>query len=163
MKKAVFLDRDGTLNNNDIHYYISRREDLRLNPGVIEALAELQSRGYLLVVITNQGGIGKGEVGLKEVEALHSHLRSMLLKQGIYLEEIYTCPHYPTTSTCLCRKPHPLLIEKAMARFDIDPAASWMIGDSRRDMEAGQAAGVRTILIEPNSDLRQVLEIMDPG
>ena len=163
MKKAVFLDRDGTLNNNDTHYYISRREDLQLNPGVIEALADLQSRGYLLIVITNQGGIGKGEVGLVEVEVLHSHLRSMLLKQGICLEEIYTCPHYPTTSTCLCRKPHPLLIEKAMARFDIDPAASWMIGDSRRDVEAGQAAGVRTILIEPNSDLRQVLEIMDLG
>jgi D-glycero-D-manno-heptose 1,7-bisphosphate phosphatase len=163
MKKAVFLDRDGTLNNNDTRYYISRREDLRLNPGVVEALAGLQSRGYLLIVITNQGGIGKGETGLKEVEELHTHLRSMLEKEGIHLEEIYTCPHYPTTSTCLCRKPRPLLIEKAMARFDIDPAASWMIGDSRRDTEAGQAAGVRTILIEPNSDLRQVLEIVDRG
>jgi D-glycero-D-manno-heptose 1,7-bisphosphate phosphatase len=100
---------------------------------------------------------------MKEVEALHTHLCSMLKDKGIHLEEIYTCPHYPTASTCLCRKPRPLLIQKAMARYDIDPAASWMIGDSRRDIEAGQAAGVRTILIEPNSDLRQVLEIVDRG
>jgi D-glycero-D-manno-heptose 1,7-bisphosphate phosphatase len=163
MKKAVFLDRDGTLNNNDTNYYISRREDLQLNPGVSEALAGLRSRGFLLIVITNQGGIGKGEVRLEEVEALHSHLRSLLEKEGVHLEEIYTCPHYPTSGACLCRKPHPLMIEKALARYDIDPSASWMIGDSERDTEAGQAAGVRTILIEPNSDLRQVLELVDRG
>jgi len=111
MKKAVFLDRDGTLNNNDTQYYISRREDLQLNPGVIEALAELQSRGYLLIVITNQGGIGKGEVSMEEVEVLHTHLLSMLKNKGIHLEEIYTCPHHqylslPQTPSPADRKGH---------------------------------------------------------
>lgn len=161
MKKAVFLDRDGTLNNNDTLYYIRRREELQLNPGVGETLAELQSRGYLLIVITNQGGIAKGEVGLEEVKALHAQLRYLLEKEGVSLDEVYTCPHYPSTGSCLCRKPRPLLIQKAMARFGIDPAASWMIGDSERDMEAGQAAGLRTIRIEPNSDLRKILELME--
>ena len=157
MKKAIFLDRDGTLNNMCDHYYIWRKEELLLNPGVGEALAELKSRGYMLIVITNQGGISKGEFGAEDVDALHDHLRFLLAKEGVSLDEIYYCPHHPMVESCLCRKPQPLMIEKALARFGIDPASSWMIGDAERDVEAGKAAGMRTILIEPNSDLREVL------
>ncbi len=94
---------------------------------------------------------------------LHVHLRSMLEKEGVYLDEIYYCPHHHLVESCLCRKPKPLMIEKALARFDIDPAASWMVGDAERDVEAGKAAGLRTILIEPNSDLRGVLEGLEKG
>lgn len=158
MKKAIFLDRDGTINNNCDHYYIWRKEELLLNPGVGEALRELQARGYMLIVITNQGGISKGEFGREDVEALHAHLRSLLEKEGVRLEEIYYCPHHPMVESCLCRKPQPLMIQKAMARFNIGPSASWMIGDAERDMEAGKAAGLRCILIEPNGDLREVLK-----
>ena len=157
MKKAIFLDRDGTINNNCDHYYIWRKEELLLNPGVSEALAELKSMGYLLIVISNQGGISKGEFSAADVDALHVHLRSMLEKQGVSLDEIYYCPHHHLVESCLCRKPQPLMIQKALARFHIDPASSWMIGDQERDVEAGKAAGLRTILIEPNSDLREVL------
>ena len=160
-KKAIFLDRDGTINNNSDHYYIWRKEDLLLNPGVGEALAELKSRGYLLIVITNQGGISKGEFSAEDVEASHAHLRSMLEQEGVSLDEIYYCPHHHMVESCLCRKPRPLMIQKAMARFNIDPTSSWMIGDAERDVEAGQAAGLRGILIEPNSDLREVLELID--
>jgi D-glycero-D-manno-heptose 1,7-bisphosphate phosphatase len=161
MKKAIFLDRDGTLNNNRDQYYIWRPEDLRLNPGVAETLSELQSRGYLLLVITNQGGVSKGEYRLEEVEALHASLCSLLEEAGVKLEEIYVCPHHPEHEKCLCRKPLPLLIQKALARFDIDPAASWMVGDSERDVEAGEAAGLRTLLVESNGDLREILKEID--
>ena len=160
MKKAIFLDRDGTINNNCDHYYIWHKEELLLNPGVIETLAELRSRGYLLIVISNQGGISKGEFSAEDVDALHMHLRFMLEQEGVSLDEIYYCPHHSMVETCLCRKPQPLMIEKALARFDIDLASSWMIGDAKRDEEAGKAAGLQTILIEPNSDLRKVLELI---
>ena len=158
MKKAIFLDRDGTINNNCDHYYIWRSEELLLNPGVIETLAELQSRGYMLIVISNQGGISKGEFSSDDVDALHLHLRSMLEKEGIILDEIYYCPHHHMVEACLCRKPQPLMILKALARFNIDPAVSWMIGDAERDIEAGKAAGLQCIRIEANSDLRSILE-----
>jgi D-glycero-D-manno-heptose 1,7-bisphosphate phosphatase len=161
MNKAIFLDRDGTINNNRDRYYIWLREDLRLNPGVIEALLELQSMGYLLIVITNQGGISKGEYSFGDVEALHEHLRSLLERSGVHLDEIYYCPHHESEEACLCRKPRPLMIEKALARFQIDPASSWMIGDAQRDVDAGKAAGLRTILVESNSDLREVLGKID--
>lgn len=160
-KKAIFLDRDGTINNNSDHYYIWRKEDLLLNPGVVETLAELKSRGYLLIVITNQGGVSRGKYRAEDVEALHVHLRTLLEQDGISLDEIYYCPHHSKVEACLCRKPQHLLIEKALARFGIDPSSSWMIGDSDRDVEAGLAAGLRTILIEPNSDLKEVLGKID--
>jgi len=161
MNSAIFLDRDGTINCNRDHYYIWRTGDLRLNPGVVETLTELKSRGYLLIVITNQGGISKGEFRLEDVEELHVELCSMLAQQGVHLDEIYYCPHHGDLEKCLCRKPLPLMIEKALARFGIDPSMSWMIGDSPRDMEAGRAAGLRTILVESNGDLRKVLEVLD--
>jgi len=158
MKKAIFLDRDGTINNNCDHYYIWQKDKLKLNPGVPEALAELQARGYLLIVISNQGGISKGEFSREAVEDLHVHLLRLLEKEGVSLDEIYYCPHHHMVESCLCRKPRPLMIQKALARFGIDPGSSWMVGDSERDVEAGMAAGVRTVLIEANSDLSEVLK-----
>lgn len=157
MKKAIFLDRDGTINNNSDRYYIWRREDLLLNPGVTEALAAMKAMGYMLIVISNQGGVSKGEFNREDVEDLHVYLRQLLEKEGISLDEIYYCPHHSDVESCLCRKPQPLMIQKAMARFGIDPGSSWMIGDAERDVKAGSVAGLRTILIEPNGDLRKVL------
>ncbi len=84
-----------------------------------------------------------------------------LEKEGVALDEIYTCPHHHDIEACLCRKPLPLLILKAMARYGIDPSQSWFVGDSKRDQEAGMAAGLSTLLIEPNSDLRKVLDRID--
>lgn len=157
MKKAIFLDRDGTINNNSDRYYIWRREDLLLNPGVTEALAAMKAMGYMLIVISNQGGVSKGKFNREDVEDLHVYLRQLLEKEGISLDEIYYCPHHSDVESCLCRKPQPLMIQKAMARFGIDPGSSWMIGDAERDVKAGSVAGLRTILIEPNGDLRKVL------
>jgi len=161
MKKAIFLDRDGTLNNMQDHYYIWRQEDFQLNPGVIEALSELRRRGYLLIVITNQGGICKGKYTGEDVEVVHNYMSSLLKESGVELDEVLFCPHHPDREECLCRKPKPLMIQKALARFDIDPAESWMIGDAKRDVEAGMAAGLRTLLVESNGDLRKVLDKID--
>ncbi|MEN8158225.1 MAG: HAD family hydrolase [Bacteroidota bacterium] len=161
MKKAIFLDRDGTLSNNMDHYYLTRREDFQFNPGVVEALRELQQRSYIFIVITNQGGISQGENSIESVDKIHHYMEAILYYEGIEVMETYYCPHHSDNEACLCRKPLPLMIEKAMARYNIDPAQSYFIGDSDRDVEAGKAAGVRPILIEPNSDLRQVLNQID--
>jgi len=156
--KAIFLDRDGTLNNNKDHYYIWRMEDFALNPGVEETLTELQQSGYMLFVITNQGGISKGLYTREDAESLHHQVQAMFEEKGVRLEEILYCPHHPDQENCLCRKPLPLLIQKALARYNIDPALSWMIGDAQRDVEAGKAAGLHTLLVEPNGDLRKILD-----
>ena len=161
MKKAIFLDRDGVISNNQDHYYLTRTEDFQFNPGVFETLAELQNRGYIFIVITNQGGISQGMNSVKNVDNIHDHMVALLNHEGIEIREIYYCPHHSDNEACLCRKPLPLMIEKALARYNIDPQQSWFIGDSERDVEAGKAAGVGTILINPNSNLTQVLDIIN--
>lgn len=158
MKKAVFLDRDGVLCDNSSHYYITREEELTLNPGVIEALTFFRDRGYMLIVITNQGGISTGHNTVESVERIHRYMKELLEKEGITLDEIYYCPHHPDNGNCLCRKPLPLMLEKALARFGIDPEASYFIGDSERDVEAGEAAGIPSIRVPSNGNLAEVTE-----
>jgi len=97
----------------------------------------------------------------ENTEYLHLHLERVLKNHGIGLTEIYYCPHHPDFSNCLCRKPGSLLLEKAIARFDIDAARSYFIGDALRDEEAGKKAGVKTIRVEPNSPLMNVIHLVD--
>ena len=153
MQKAVFLDRDGVLNSDEGHYYVYKVEDLVLNPGVVEALKTLQEKGYLLIVVSNQGGVGRGEYTRKQVDAFHCRMEDILATGGIKLTEIYYCPHHESTSKCLCRKPQPFMIEKAAARYNIDLNASYLIGDSPRDIEAANAAGVKGIRVKTNGNL----------
>ena len=160
MNKAIFLDRDGVI-NQERGEYTWLLEDFKLIEGLIPALKEFVKKNYLLIVISNQSGIAKGIYKLKETEYLHLQLSRNLKNNGIELTEIYFCPHHPNFSNCLCRKPESLLIEKAMARFQIDPLQSYFIGDADRDMEAGKKAGVRTIKVEPNSSLMNVLHLVD--
>ena len=155
--KAIFLDRDGVI-NEDIHNYTWEIENFRILPGVFEALNEFIRKGYLLIIITNQGGIAKGLYTKADVENLHTHLRKILSLEGIELTEIYYCPHHEINGKCLCRKPGSLLVEKAVARFDIDPALSYFIGDRERDIIAGEGAGIKGILVAVNSDLRSIVQ-----
>lgn len=148
--KAVFLDRDGVLNSNEHCYYVYRPEDLRINPDVIPYLLDLQNLGYLLIVVSNQGGVGKGLYTLQDVESFHSLMQAKLEAEGVHIAAFYFCPHHESSGRCICRKPDSLLIEKALHRFCIDPAMSWLIGDSDRDIEAAQRAGVKGILVPSN-------------
>jgi D-glycero-D-manno-heptose 1,7-bisphosphate phosphatase len=160
MNKAVFLDRDGVV-NVERGEYTWLLEDFKLNGGLIEALKNFREKNYMLIVISNQGGIAKDLYKKEEVDYLHLHLERVLKNQGIELTEIYYCPHHPDTGKCICRKPDSLLLEKALARFNIDASASYFIGDAERDVEAGKKAGMTTIKVEPNSSLMDVIHLVD--
>ncbi|MEA3445287.1 MAG: HAD family hydrolase [Bacteroidota bacterium] len=153
MEKAVFFDRDGVINNDTGHYYIYRLADFILNKGVIDALKLLQENGFRLFVISNQGGISKGIYGKDDVEKVHRHMLNEFSKHKINIDEIYYCPHHSDFENCFCRKPGSLMIEKALARFNVDPAKSFLIGDSTRDIKAGERAGLTCILINKNESV----------
>jgi|LakMenE01Jun11ns_1017448.scaffolds.fasta_scaffold9954090_4 D-glycero-D-manno-heptose 1,7-bisphosphate phosphatase len=156
-RTALFLDRDGVL-NRERGEHTWRLNDFEVLPDVPVALQRAQAAGILLVVITNQSGIGLGLYGHQDVEAVHGYLRSMLAQHGVDLADILYCPHHPSKGRCLCRKPGSLLLERAIARHDIDAASSCMIGDRDRDVEAAEGAGVRGILVPHNTPLLPVVE-----
>ena len=155
--KALFLDRDGVINRERGEHSWAP-EHLEILPGLPEALRAAQHAGWLLVVITNQSGIGLGLYGHADVERAHSWLAGVLEKAGVGLADVYYCPHHPEQGRCLCRKPGSLLLERAIAKHGIDPHASVMIRDRERDVKAAEAAGIRGILVEPNVDLFPILK-----
>jgi D-glycero-D-manno-heptose 1,7-bisphosphate phosphatase len=160
MNKAVFFDRDGVINDPKGLYYVSRKEDFFLNDGILEVMAELQHQDYLLFVITNQGGVSRGKYSIEDVHDVHRYMEALLAEKGIYLTGIYFCPHHDRIENCLCRKPKPLLLEKAIAAYDIDPEKSWMVGDKETDSEAGKRAGLHTLMVQEDDDLRNILEVI---
>lgn len=150
MNKAIFLDRDGTLNPDP--GYISDPKDYELYEGVTEALSKLQNKGYLLILITNQSGISRGLFTEEQLEAVHQKMKKLLEEGGVRLDAIYYCPHHPDhpykgISVCNCRKPKPGMILKAIKDFDIDIEKSFMIGDRTSDIKIGLASGVTPICI----------------
>lgn len=156
MNKAVFLDRDGIIIKERGEYNY-KEDHIQIVEGIVEALKKLQDKGYLLIVITNQGGIGKGLYTHARLREIHRDLKSFFASYGIKIMDFYYCPHHPVTSACLCRKPDSLMLEKAMARHNIDPEASVFIGDNQRDIDAGVKAGVPTILVPGNADLNDYI------
>jgi D-glycero-D-manno-heptose 1,7-bisphosphate phosphatase len=145
--KCIFLDRDGVL-NEDRTTYVYRPADFIIPDGVVEALRRFKAAGYMLIVVTNQAGIAKGIYSRQDVMMCHHYLQEQC---GYLLDDIYLSPHHPDySSQSLTRKPDSLMLEKAMAKYDIDPARSWMIGDRYRDVQAGQRAGVHTVQITDN-------------
>jgi D-glycero-D-manno-heptose 1,7-bisphosphate phosphatase len=150
--KAAFLDRDGVLikERGDYNYL---PEHFIINEGVTEALNYLQEKNYLLIVISNQSGAAKNVYSIETVEQFHQKMIDKLAESGIKISEIYYCPHHPEAGLCLCRKPLPLLFEKAIARFQINPAESFLIGDAQRDADAALQCGVKPYLIKANANL----------
>jgi D-glycero-D-manno-heptose 1,7-bisphosphate phosphatase len=153
MQKAIFFDRDGVINSDVGHYYIFRIEDFIINEGIIPSLKKLSENGYKLFIVTNQGGIAKGIYTESDVNKVHKYLINSLEKNNITIEEIYFCPHHESISPCECRKPKPYFINKAIKDYDIDPEQSYLIGDSLRDIQAAEAAGIKGIKIEPNENI----------
>ena len=159
-QKAIFLDRDGTINKyvgflRDIH-------DFELLPGVAEAIKRINSSGYLAIVITNQPVIARGEVTVTELDLIHQKMETLLGAEGAYLDGLYYCPHHPDKGfdgeipelkfDCDCRKPKPGLLLHAAQDFNISLEDSWMIGDGKNDVLAGKNAGCHTALLTTEND-----------
>lgn len=158
MQKAVFLDRDGVINSDVGHYYVYKPEAFIINEHLFDALVTWQERGFIFVVISNQGGISKKQYSKSDVDLVHEKLIEQASDKGIKFEEIYYCPHHSSVENCLCRKPQSLMIEKALDRFSIDRSKSYLIGDSDRDIEAAINAGIKGIKVAANQSLLTIVD-----
>lgn len=154
-QKAIFLDRDGTINK--YVGFLRKEEEFELLPGVAEAIKIINKSGYLAVVVTNQPVIARGEVTYSQLENIHNKMETLLGKEGAYLDGIYFCPHHPHSGyegevkelkiDCDCRKPKPGMLLKAAEDLNIDLSQSCMVGDGENDIKAGKAAGCKTVLL----------------
>lgn len=172
-QKAIFLDRDGTINK--YVGFLRKEEELELLEGVSEAIKKINESGYLAIVVTNQPVIARGEVTREEIDIIHNKMETLLGLEGAYLDAIYYCPHHPDKGyageivelkiECDCRKPKPGMLIKAAKDYNIDLSKSWMIGDSESDILAGKNAGCKTALIGDdfygqNKDGKSLLDIV---
>jgi D-glycero-D-manno-heptose 1,7-bisphosphate phosphatase len=157
MQKAIFFDRDGVL-NKEIGDYVCKIEDFEILPDAVDCIKLAKSLGFLAIVVTNQGGIGKKLYSAKELHSFHLKLQDACVENGTKIDDFYYCPHHPISSKCLCRKPDSLMLEKAVAKYNIDKTKSFMIGDTSRDIEAAQKAGIHGLLIQPNSNKFRLFE-----
>lgn len=159
-QKAIFLDRDGTINK--YVGFLTNINDFELIDGVAEAIRKINEMGYLVIVVTNQPVVARGEVSVAELIEIHNKMETLLGKEGAYLDAIYYCPHHPhrgyqgelpeLKTDCDCRKPKPGMLLKASKDFNIELSQSWMIGDSKNDVRAGIRAGCKTALIGNESE-----------
>jgi D-glycero-D-manno-heptose 1,7-bisphosphate phosphatase len=151
LRRAVFLDRDGTINEEK--EYLWRIEEFCFINGSVEAIRVLNGAGFLVVVVTNQSGIGRGYFTEADLERLHLFMEKELAREGAIIDASYFCPHHPQDAEgeylldCSCRKPLPGMLLNAARDLGIDLAASWMVGDKRADIDAGVAAGCRSVLV----------------
>lgn len=159
-RKAVFLDKDGTI-IPDVPYNVNP-DLISLEDGVIEGLKLLQQAGYIFVVISNQAGVARGYFQLSELEKVKGKIDLLLNTAGIEIEAYYFCPHHidgkipEFSKACECRKPRPGMILQAIKDLQISPEFSWMIGDILNDVEAGNRAGCRTVIIDNGNETEWV-------
>ena len=168
-QKAIFLDRDGTIN----HYvgFLHKADEFELAENSAEAIKKINASGFLAIVVTNQPVIARGETTYKELEEIHNKMETLLGQEGAYLDAIYFCPHHPHRGfegeiselkiDCNCRKPKPGMLLKAAEDFNIDLSHSYMIGDSDIDVQAGINAGCKAIKIEEGQLLNAVNKILE--
>lgn len=142
-ERCVFLDRDGVI-NKELGDYTYKVKDFEILPGVIETCERLKEAGFKLVVITNQAGVARGRFTREDVNVCHDYFQK---ECGGLIDAFYFAPMHPTVTESLSRKPNSLMIERAMARFGVTSEGSWMIGDSERDILAGQKCGLSTVRI----------------
>ena len=159
MRKALFLDRDGVINHDPGDYTYSLDEFVIL-PTVMEALQLAKSKGYDIVVVTNQGGIARGLYTKEEVDRIHDFFQSECKKNKVEILEFFYSVHHPEISNSLSRKPEGLWVERACAKYKFDKDASVMIGDRERDVLCANAAGVRGIQMKQNGDLLEYVKAL---
>lgn len=156
MRKVIFLDRDGVINFEPGDYTFEV-DKFDIIDGLFEALKILKEKGYQFIVITNQGGISKQIYNHSDVNSVHLYMQECFTQAGIDLLDIYYCPHHAVNEKCICRKPDSLMLEKAVARYNIDKSKSYFIGDSRRDVLAAEKVGITAIQINVNDSLKNYL------
>lgn len=150
-RPAVFVDRDGVINRRLPGDYVRSWEQFRFLPGARAGLRLLRESGRIIVVITNQRGIGRGLMTEADLAEVHRRMQAELVRAGAGVDAILHCPH-DVGEACGCRKPQPGMIEQALGRFAIDVGRSWVVGDSLTDLQAGGAAGIRGILVVPRGE-----------
>ena len=156
MKKIIFLDRDGVINVERGEYTFSV-EDFIFVDGLFSALKKLQQNGFEFIVITNQGGISKGIYTHQDVQQLNNLMKAAFKNHQLKLLDIFYCPHHNDVEKCICRKPDSLLLEKAIAKYNIDINKSYFIGDSDRDINSAHKVGVKGIKVNKNDNLNVYL------
>ena len=154
-QRAIFLDRDGTMNVSK--GFISNADDLELIPGTIEAIKAINKSGALAIVITNQPVIARGECSFEELHNIHNKLKTLLGEKGAFVDDIFYCPHHPDKGfegevpelkfDCECRKPKTGMIDEAVKKYNIDLSKSYMVGDSTMDLETARNAGIKSVLV----------------
>ena len=160
-RRAVFLDRDGVINAKlPEDRYVAHTWEFRLLPGVVQALRSLAKLGYVLVVITNQRGIGRGLMTESQLDAVHDFMCEEFRRGGVTVDAVYHCPH-DKNENCPCRKPEPGMILDAGRDLGIDLGSSYMVGDSPSDIGAGKRAGTRTVRITAGDD--DTADLVFPG
>ncbi len=152
VKKAAFLDRDGTINRMLEGDYVKTWEEFQFLPGAAEAIRTLKAKGYLVIIVTNQSGISRGIMTEEDLREVHRRMREELAATGAQIDGIVHCPHAPQDG-CACRKPKPGLLLEAKAKWGIDLAGSVLIGDMETDMEAGRTVGCNTIKVCTNKGI----------
>ena len=155
-QRAIFIDRDGTINISK--GFISKADDLELIPGSIEAIKAINKSGALAIVITNQPVIARGECSFEELHNIHNKLKTLLGEKGAFVDDIFYCPHHPDKGfedevpelkfDCECRKPKTGMIDEAVKKYNIDLSKSYMVGDSTMDLETARNAGVKSVLVD---------------
>ena len=164
-QKAIFLDRDGTINK--YVGFLRNIDDFELISGVSDAIKMINKAGYLAIVVTNQPVIARGEITWEELNEIHNKMETLLGREGAYLDDIFVCPHHPDSGfegeikelkiDCNCRKPKPGMILDAAKKYNIDLKESYMIGDSDNDVKAGEAAGCKCIKVYEKYDLLEAI------
>jgi len=162
MKKAIFLDRDGTINVEKD--YIYKSEDLVFEEGTIEALKTFKNLGYILIVVSNQSGIARGYFTEEDLNIFNNNMNEILKKNGVEITEFYCCPHHPDgigeyKKVCECRKPNNKMIEDAIKEYNIDREKSYMIGDKISDIGAGIKSNLKTVLVKTGYGLKDMEKI----
>ncbi len=152
MSRAVFLDRDGVINRKPVEgEYVTRWEEVHILPGVARAIGLLNHAGFRVIVVSNQRCVAKGLITKADLESMHHRVCATLAEVGATIDSVYYCPH-EKDPPCRCRKPAPGMLLDAAQEHQIDLKASWMIGDSEIDVEAGRNAGCKTVRLLENAE-----------